>query len=145
MTTEHHAQIHNRMFWLNIIIGVMLIVYIGVRTEITASKQERQTVAAVQFSAQTRQCLHGLIDTLAERAKITQESDWLNNNQHKIFGEMLDALAKVNTAAERGVVLNKFVPLIDKAQQEQERLLLSRSEHPLPDPTCPVTDRRNQP
>lgn len=135
-------QHHGRMFWANIIIGSLLIVYIGVRTEITATRQERNTTAVVQLSADTQQCLHELIDALAARSQIAQESDRLNNDQHKVLSDMFAALGSANTNEDRGMVLAEFFPKIDQAQRLQENLLLARSEHPLPDPNCPVVEKR---
>lgn len=136
--SEH---IRNRMFWINIIIGVLLIVYIGVRTEITAIGQERQAAEAVQFSAHTQQCLHELIDALDARAVITQESDRLNNDQHQVLRDLVTSLAQTPVEGW-GAVISEFLPAITEAQQRQENLLLARSEHPLPDPTCPVVQDR---
>lgn len=136
---EHH---HNRMFWVNIIIGSLLIVYIGVRTEITATRQERQNIEVAQFSLGTQQCLHELIESLAERSRIAQESDRLNNNQHQVLSDMFVALSKTNNSEDRRVVMAEFLPRIEQAQQIQENLLLDRSEYPLPDPNCPVVDNQ---
>lgn len=144
---EHHIWTfwnghHNRMFWVNIIIGSLLIAYIGVRTEITAKRQERHNIEVVELSAGTRQCLHELIEALAARSYIAQESDRLNNDQHQVLSDMFAALGQANTSEARRVVMAEFLPRINQAQQLQENLLLSRSEHPLPDPNCPIIESR---
>lgn len=134
-------QPRNRAFWVYVLIAAALISWIGVKTQMTADRQEAQDRATVEFSDQTRECLHELIETLTERAKITENSDRLNNDQHKALADLITAITAARGEAAYAQVLADFLPKVVEAQQRQEALLTARSEHPLPNPSCRVAVR----
>lgn len=123
-------------FWVYLVIAVVLVAWIGVRTQMTADRQEREAVTAVQFADHTRQCLSDLVDTLRARAAITDAADRANNEQHRVIREMITAVA--NTPLDgKQAILDAYLPQVVQAQQQQEALLNGRAQHPLPDPSCP--------
>lgn len=123
-------------FCVYLVITVLLVAWIGVRTQMTADRQEREAQTAVQFSDHTRDCLSQLVNILRERAAITDAADRANNEQHRVIREMVAAVAAAELT-DKEAVLNAFLPQVTKAQQEQEDLLAGRAQHPLPDPSCP--------
>lgn len=132
---------HGRAFWVFLLIAAVLFTGIGFRTQVTANRQEAQDRATVEFTDQTRVCLHELIDALHARARITENSDRLNNDQHKALADLITAITAARGEAAYGQVLADFLPKVIEAQQRQEALLTARAEHPLPSPSCPVTAR----
>lgn len=134
--------VRGHIFWVYVAIAAVLFAWIGVRTQMTADRQEREAQTAVLFADHTRQCLHELIDTLAARAQINQESDRLNNEQHKALVGLITAVHEARTEAAYSQVLSDFLPQVVEAQRNQESLLTARAEHPLPSPDCPVVTAR---
>jgi hypothetical protein len=131
---------HGRAFWVYILIAAAFVGWIGVKTQITANRQESEARTAVAFSEHTRYCLDKLLDTLAVRSEITENSERLNNDQHKALADLITA---VSVAANRNetdfrAVFNRYLEPVVAAQKRQEELLQARSEHPLPAPDCPV-------
>lgn len=136
--SEQHKS---RAFWVYATLAVLLIVWIGVKTQMTADRQEREAQNTLVFADQTRECLHQLLDALTARAQITENSDRLNNDQHKALADLITAITAARGEAAYGQVLADFLPSVIEAQQRQEALLTARSEHPLPNPSCPAVSR----
>ena len=76
-------QRRGRAFWVYAVAAAALIGWIGVKTQITANRQEADSQATMQFSDQTRDCLHQLLDALAARSVIAENSERLNSDQNK--------------------------------------------------------------
>lgn len=137
------SEIHrSKFFWIFLLVAAVIVGYIGVRTQMTADRQEREAQATLQFSDHTRDCLHELIEALAARSEITNTSDRLNSDQHKALADLITAITAARGEAAYGQVLADFLPSVVEAQRRQEALLTARAEHPLPDPDCPVVADR---
>lgn len=130
---------HPHVFWVYLLIAAVIVGWIGVRTQLTADRLEQESRHSTAFTAQTQKCVHDLVNVLHQRAAITENSDRLNNEQYRIFRDMMIELSRVNTAQERGVVMNRWVPQIVEAQQRQATLIQSRADHPLPNPDCAIS------
>ena len=139
--SERDDERRSRMFWVFLTVAAVLVGWIGVRTQMTADRQEREAQATMQFTDQTRDCLHQLIDVLAARALINENSDRLNNDQHRVLADLITSVAAARGEAAYGAVLAEYLPKVVEAQRRQEALLLARAEHPLPNPNCPVISR----
>ena len=134
-------QRRGRAFWVYAVAAAALIGWIGVKTQITANRQEADSQATMQFSDQTRDCLHQLHDALAARSVIAENSERLNSDQNKALADLITAITAARGEAAYGQVLADYLPKVVGAQQRQEALLTARSEHPLPSPSCPVAAR----
>lgn len=135
------SERNQKVFWVYLLIAAVVIGWIGVRTQMTADRVEAEAVKTMQFSDQTRECLHELMNALQARAEITENSDRLNNDQHKALADLITAITAARGEAAYGQVLAQYLPRVVEAQRRQEALLSERDEHPLPSPSCPSAPR----
>ena len=126
----------HRWFWVYLVLAAVVVGWIGVRTQITADRQEAEAARAVAFADQTHQCLQDVVANLRARAAITDNADRLNSEQHRVISEMIAAVATAPLDRKQEV-LDQYLPHIVEAQQRQEALIEDRAARPLPDPPCP--------
>lgn len=138
--SERHAI---RAFWVYLIAAALIIGWIGVKTQITADRQESDSRQTLMFADQTRACMHDLLVVLNERNKINVAVDDVLQRRAQILADLIVEITDVETEqvhsdSDEWVTLkNKYVPLLLDTQRQQADLVRERDQHPIPAPNCP--------
>ena len=137
--------------WVVMFFTVLVILFIGFKTQVTADLAERtnkdlqqQVTDYKTFSKQTQDCLNELLDSLRTRAQITLQDSALDQEERQANREMIlrgvtiyqDSHSPQEVEVLWKTSLDEYnKKLIDiqtrRAHNQKERVL-----NPIPDPTC---------
>ena len=127
--------------WVYLCIAALLFVWIGVKTQITADRQERDAQQALVFADATRDCLKQLLDALDARNHDAEEENLLAADQHVIITDIFLKLSENGTpSGTNWDAVRDDIDRLVRVQEDRDTLLSNQQAHPYPDPSCPEVD-----
>ena len=141
-------------FWTYAIVASILIVFIGIKTQVAADRaDEANTLARTQasqaaaFARQTNDCLAQVIVTLTDRSRLNAENERLAGIERQAIFTLLNKLTTIPVDApqDRRIALtNQYISeafeVTGSATQERTQNALQRARNVYPDPTCGLVE-----
>lgn len=130
-------------FWAYTAIATLLIVFIGVRTQLTANRVEQQARETTEFSRVTKDCLNQLIVTLKDRTAYNGQIEDLNDRERRAVGSFMVSLSQIPEAwpprdvdLETRRLMETYFAQVGQIDIDRQAVKTKRAQSPYPEPNC---------